>query len=366
MVSLDYARVFFEKLGFAESNNLYSLEINNYIIECGLDIQDNQISSSYINYGDDIIVSHQGICNFSKEEYLVQLECVIRLLKIGYQPNQLELEKTFTLGHKDKGRLDVLVKKQNIPWLMIECKTIGKEYDDEIKRVERNGSQIFSYYAQDRTPSLIGVYASDATKDEFAFYQISTQNLEKLGSDKDIFKSWDGHYNSIGLFAKGIAPYECDEFNLRKSTLKDLNRENGIKLYNRFMEILRRHAISDKSNAFNIFFNLFVCKIYDEETKAEDDVLDFQWKLSDDVNIFVSRISKLYYSSLQQYIGLECSSDFYSEFKNGVLFPVREFSFIEILNENDFNNNAGILIEVVKLLQEYKIKYFGSITNLVG
>ena len=357
MVSIDYARNFLKKLKFFKSNNSYSLKVHNYVIECGFEVQENQIISSYINYGDDIIISHQGICNFSKEEYLVQLECVIRLLKKGYMPNQIELEKKYPLGHKDKGRLDVLVKKQNIPWLMIECKTI-KEYDDEIKRVERNGSQIFSYYAQDRTPSFIGVYASDVTKEEFEFYQISTQNLEKLGSAKDIFKSWDKHYNSIGLFAEEIAPYECDEFNLRKSTLKDLNRENGTKLYNRFMEILRRHAISDKSNAFNIFFNLFVCKIYDEETKAEDDILDFQWKLSDDVNIFISRISKLYYSSLQQYLGLECSTDYYSKFGNGVIFPVREFSFVEILNENDFNINAGILIEVVKLLQEYKIKYF--------
>ncbi len=358
MITVDVAKKMMKKLGFAKLGNAYSIKINKYVIECGFEEQANTITSSFINYGDDIVVAHQGICNFSKDEYLVQLECVIRLLKKGYMPNQLELEKTYTLGHKDKGRLDILVKKQNIPWLMIECKTMGKEYDDEIKRVEQNGSQIFSYYAQDRTPSLIGVYASDIIKDDFEFYQISTQNLEKLGSDKDIFKSWDGQSTSIGLFADGIAPYECDEFNLRKSTLKDLTRDNGTKLYNRFMEILRRHAISDKSNAFNIFFNLFVCKIYDEETKAEDEVLDFQWKLSDDVNIFVSRISKLYYSSLQQYLGLECSTDFYSVFGNGVVFPVREFSFIEILNDNDFNNNAGILIEVVKLLQEYRIKYF--------
>ena len=50
------------------------------------------------------------------------------------------------------------------------------------------------------------------------------------------------------------------------------------------MEILRRHAISDKSNAFNIFFNLFVCKIYDEELKKDSDILDFQWKTQESVD----------------------------------------------------------------------------------
>ena len=86
--------------------------------------------------------------------------------------------------------------------------------------------------------------------------------------------------------------------------------------------------------------------------------MDFQWKLSDDVKTFISRISQLYYTSIQQYLGLECSEEYYSTFGNGVVFPVREFSFIEILNDNDFYNNASILVEVVKLLQEYRIKYF--------
>lgn len=345
-------------LGFVNINNHFIVDIDGYTIMCGFDAINDSVTNSYIDYGDEITVAHQGICDFSKDENLVQLECVIRLLRKGYMPNQIELEKTYTLGHKDKGRLDILVKKKNIPWLMIECKTMGTEFDKEVNKVEHNGSQIFSYYAQDRTPSLIGVYASDSLTGEFKFYQISTQNLDKIGSDKDIFKSWDKRYTSIGLFADGIVPYECNEFNLRKSMLKDLTREDGSKLYNRFMEILRRHAISDRSNAFNIFFNLFVCKIYDEETKAENEVLDFQWKLSDDIKTFVARVSELYYSSLRQYLGLECSSEYYSQFGNGTVFPVREFSFVEILNDINFNYNAGILIEVVKLLQEYRIKYF--------
>ncbi len=360
---MDYQKIkrIIKKLGFIEkSANFYEIDINNYIMHININAENEQIIYSNIDYGDKIKVEHGGITNFSKQESLVQLECVIRLLKKGYKPEEIELEKTYRLGHKDKGRLDILIKKENVAWCLIECKTFGTEYYDEIKRMEENGSQLFSYYAQDRTPILIGLYTSDIQNENnnMMFYQISTSKLDKVGSVKDIFKSWDKTHVEIGIFNNNIAPYEFEDFNLRKADLKELNKTIGNKLYNNFMEILRRHAISDKSNAFNIFFNLFVCKIYDEEFKGENDVLDFQWKISDTIDEFINRISNLYYSSLKQYLSLECDEQFYSKFGNETIFPIREFSFIEILNRNDYIKNTNILIEVVKILQEYKIKYF--------
>lgn len=355
---------YLKRIGFIQeiyqniSVNKFKNIINGYTIEIYYECNDGNIENSVINYGEDIKIGHQGVCNLTKDEFLVQLECVIKLLKKGYPATQIELEKTYTLGHNEKGRLDILVKKENIPWMMIECKTYGAEYYNEIEKVEKNGSQIFSYYAQDRTPSIIGVYTSSLLDLSFEFYQISTQRLNKLGSDKDIFKSWNKDKILIGVLADDKSAYECSSFNIRKKDLKDLDKDNGTKLYNRFMEILRRYAISDKSNAFNVFFNLFVCKIYDEETKGDNDILDFQWKLSDDAQIFTDRLSNLYYQSIKQYLNLECDSNFQTYFKNGMLFPIKEFSFIEILNSNDFVFNTNILVEVVKLLQEFKIKYF--------
>lgn len=49
-------------------------------------------------------------------------------------------------------------------------------------------------------------------------------------------------------------------------------------IYNKFAEIIRRNAISDKSNAYNKIFNLFVCKIIDEETTKNGEEYKFQWK----------------------------------------------------------------------------------------
>ena len=42
--------------------------------------------------------------NFSEPENFVVLECVSRLLDKGYRPENIELERTWTLGHEQKMR----------------------------------------------------------------------------------------------------------------------------------------------------------------------------------------------------------------------------------------------------------------------
>lgn len=72
--------------------------------------------------------------NFSEPENFVVLECVNRLLDKGYRPENIELERTWTLGHEQKsGRADICVSNQNGKMLFIvECKTFGVEYNKEI------------------------------------------------------------------------------------------------------------------------------------------------------------------------------------------------------------------------------------------
>lgn len=110
-----YVKNFLEKVGFQVKDvNKFNININNYIINVEVKLEDDNtetIIDSSISYGNKILVEHGGITNLSKRESLVQLECVCRLLKKGYKPENIELEKTYRLGHKDKGRLDVLLKK---------------------------------------------------------------------------------------------------------------------------------------------------------------------------------------------------------------------------------------------------------------
>ena len=93
-------------LGFREgvnAKNILFLTIKDYTINVQID--SNNVLDSVIDYGQKIKVHHKNICTLAKEENLVQLECVVRLLKKGYKPNHIELEKTYKLGHDQKGRL---------------------------------------------------------------------------------------------------------------------------------------------------------------------------------------------------------------------------------------------------------------------
>jgi hypothetical protein len=69
-------------LGFKEAtntSNLLEAEVGGYRIFIKIDPQD--IAKSTIDYGPKITVKHAGVSNLSREENIVQLECVLRLLR---------------------------------------------------------------------------------------------------------------------------------------------------------------------------------------------------------------------------------------------------------------------------------------------
>ncbi len=56
---------------------------------------------SEIDYGTKILCNRKTTCNFHKEENFVVLECVNRLLEKGYKPENIELEKSWGMGHTE-------------------------------------------------------------------------------------------------------------------------------------------------------------------------------------------------------------------------------------------------------------------------
>jgi type I restriction enzyme M protein len=77
-------------------------------------------------------------------------------LKKGYKPENIILEKTWKLGHQEKGRLDILVTKDDgTAYLKIECKTFGAEFEKELKNLHKNGGQLFSYFQQDKNAEFL-------------------------------------------------------------------------------------------------------------------------------------------------------------------------------------------------------------------
>src|SRR5438105_3694658 len=83
-------------------------ETGGYEIGVTIDIDDWR--KSKIDYGPDVVVHHRATTNFVQPESIVVLQCVCRLLGKGYPAASIELEKTWPLGHREKGRLDILLR----------------------------------------------------------------------------------------------------------------------------------------------------------------------------------------------------------------------------------------------------------------
>ena len=99
-----------------------------------------------IEYGSKIKLGDLTTSNFENSENFVVLECVDRVLEKGYPPNKLSLEHKWPMGRKEKGKLDILITdKDDKAYLMIECKTWGGEYENEKRKMQRDGGQLFSY-----------------------------------------------------------------------------------------------------------------------------------------------------------------------------------------------------------------------------
>ena len=63
------------------------------------------------------------------------------------------------MGHS--GKLDIFVKcKDGTPFLMVECKAWGTEYEKEKNKMLRDGGQLFSYYSNDRDAKYLCLYTS--------------------------------------------------------------------------------------------------------------------------------------------------------------------------------------------------------------
>jgi type I restriction enzyme M protein len=94
---------------------------------------------------------------------------------------------------------------------------------------------------------------------------------------------------------------------LTKKDLKSLTLEDSSFIFSQFLSILRKYSVSDKPNAFNIIFNLFLAKIYDEKKKDTDE-LDFQFKENnkeyEDIDLQI-RLMELYKKGMLEFLEKE-------------------------------------------------------------
>lgn len=355
----------------------------------------------------DAILGRERNTGFDQNENFVVFECVHRLLKKGYRPDTIELEKVWTLGHEQKsGRADIIVytPDRDSVLFILECKTAGSKYTKAVKQTKEDGGQIFSYWQQERTSKWLGIYASDF-KNGILFFECPVinctddANIVKLaqkddsvliysnpkvaGNARSLFEVWTETYqkemhNNL-IFDDETVAYNIGVKPLRKKHLRKFSSED--KIVNRFEEILRHNNVSDKENAFNRLIALFICKLVDELSKGEDDIVDFQYRIgTDSYETLQDRLQRLHKQGMedfmkeeifyvpndyatnlfQQYTGQKREAaiqDLNNTIKILKFYSNNDFAFKDVHNEELFFQNGKILVEVVQLFERYRIVY---------
>ncbi|MBC8385227.1 MAG: N-6 DNA methylase [Candidatus Cloacimonetes bacterium] len=398
---------FLEFLGFNRqvyNPNLYSKKYAiyyDYVIS--IDISKQKIfyrDDDKLNTLDDkICLGDTTTSNFSHPENFVVLECVNRLLEKGYEPKDLYLEKRWKQRKTESLKADIQITGRDGKVLfIIECKTWRTEFDKEKNKMEENGGQLFSYLQQDKNAEFLCLYTSEFEFDKIQ-YENAIAKIQDREEDLEAFRKGDDsiklykfannktelhevwketfnlyfHYN--GIFEDDVNAYSIELKPLKKRNLKKLKEPQ--KIFYQFLEILRHNNISDNANAFNRMLALFLCKIVDEE-KSNNEILDFQVKEGeDDFEKIQDRLQKLYQKGMSQH--LQEKIVYYEDkvikdiinkypkqtpleeieriFKEIKYYTNNEFAFKEVHNKELFEQNARILNEVIKLLQNYQFRY---------
>lgn len=364
-------------LGFVPkdgTNGIYHKIYVDYAIEIDFEKQS-------INYGGGITADSKTTQNFSDAENFVVLECVDRLLTKGYKPQNLILEKTWPSGHGTSGRLDICVNREDgTPYMLIECKTYGKEYNKELARIRKDGGQLFTYFQlSGGKADVLMLYASELKGNKFVYVNeiIKIEDDYRNGDVKDIYEKWNKLTKDNGIFGSWVQPYNFQSKALTKEQLKEIKADDSSFIFNRFLEILRHNVVSDKGNAFNKIFTLFLCKVYDETTTGEGEELKFQWLEGRDNHVdFQLRLTDLYSKGMKKFLD-RTVSDFNNEdfdkrcanlnedTKQYLLREVNklrleknnEFAIKEVYDNASFEENAKVVKEVVELIQGYRIRY---------
>ena len=367
----------------------FELKINNHKIE--IDIEDEKIT--YPNLKE---IGRATTTNFSSEENFVVLDIIIGLLKQGYLPNQISIEKGYKLGHNTKsGNADVTIEdNEGNPFLIIEAKTYGLEFQKEWRNTLNDGGQLFSYEKQENKAHALVLYSSRVNElsieriyhaihlqdnDEFLATLDNPKSYKNAKGGDDKFYVWRDVYQqdfrTNGVLESSIKPFEIGKIKSTVSDLKEITHNEVQKKYNQFATVMRKYNVGGRENAFDKLVNLFLAKIVDEEQNRDD--LLFNWKgvAQDTYFELVDRLQRLYQIGMEKFLDEKVSyvaekdiedafrlrkdaakDAIFKYFKELKYFSNNDFTFLDVYNEQLFYQNSRILVEVVQMLQDMKLK----------
>lgn len=357
------------------------------------------------------IIHRHTTTNFSSNENFVCLVAIDKLLSKGYKPEHIILEPMFKVGHKNQVYGDILILKQTYePLILIENKTAGSEFTKEWNNTQKDGGQLFSYYAVNRADflCLLSFDYDQSSKDykekiSYKSYIITMldneEHLDRINAnlkdeDKKIrfdspentnakayFRVWTDSYQQSktekGLLEEDILSYKIGKEKYNTKDLKAVSYNEISSIYHEFATILRNHAIGNYENTFYILVDLFLCKITDERYNAKDLQFYYKGTMYDNPFSYIDRLLNLYekgiqdlfkknivnvkkeeidelFSTAKRYKG-KFKADLDKLFDKQRYFQIKKFNFIDIENEEEFFLNFQILTKIASLIQDFYI-----------
>tara|TARA_R110000868_G_scaffold411005_1_gene701320 strand:+ start:11752 stop:15459 length:3708 start_codon:yes stop_codon:yes gene_type:complete len=364
-------------LGFSPKENTSGIFIKKYSDGYPIEVD---FEKNTFFFGGKIKIGDKDSQNITKPEDWVVLECVDRLLTKGYKPENIFLEKVYPAGHGFSGRLDICVTREDgSEYLLIECKTYGKEFEKAFTRMNKDGGQLFTYFKFSNKADIIMLYTSELKGKDIVYRNeiVKIEDDYRTGDVKDFYEKWNKLTKDNGVFDAWVNPYSFISKAITPKQLKAIEQEDSNFIFIRFLEILRNNVVSDEGNAFNKIFTLFLCKVYDEKSTKVNEELKFQWfEGKDDDVSFQLRLTDLYKNGMLEFLEKEVSDfsedAFENKFKHlktedkkDLLFEIHklrleknnEFAIKEVFDHQSFKENAKVVKQVVELLQGYRIRY---------
>jgi len=384
-------------LGFSQTGNVFEKDFP--VVDTYLRVD---FDKQELIYPEDkkLKVNERKICNFKANENFVVFECVFRLLEKGYKPQHIELEPRWQVGHgASGGRADILIRDNDgKALLIIECKTWGDEFNNAWNDTLNGKGQLFTYAHQERSTQYLCLYASGLEDGvlKYTSYIIALRDNDDIlrrkaaenlptyrdaDSAKALYEAWkrtyESDYATRGIFEPDIQPYQIGKTKYSIADLRTITEADIKRKYHEFATILRQHNVSGRENAFDKLVNLLLCKIVDEKHNPED--LQFYWRgvAFDTYFDLTDRLQRLYRDGMREFLKedvtyiddqtIRDAFKFFRKdpdatrdkileyFKQQKYFTNNDFSFLDVHNEKLFYQNAGILLKVVRMLQDIRL-----------
>lgn len=340
----------------------------------------NKIKSGEIDWGQVRSIGRKTSSRLTKKEFFVQLYWFIYLIQSGYPTQNISIEEKVQLGRKI-GYIDLVVfDKNNKPFLVLDAKTPGEEYDKNRKLLSKSEGQIASYFAYSNNLKFVGVITAQFSSKFVnpSSFIVSTKQWKDVGSVEEYHNNnSSASLDNAFAISPHLTPYSSKNILLKPQDLIDLTESSSSKMFHDFLTILRKHGISDKTNAFNKVLNLFIAKIVDEFNTPDNEYLKFQVHSDEPLEELNARIESLYAQGLRNFIKINIDTDMdlrnikkliqSSDMENSKeLWNAIEhlqsktnanFQFKDVYDDQTYQDNLQILKELVSLIAPYKLKY---------